>query len=225
MNHVDLSSVRLAVGAHDSGDAEVCLLEEVSRYVQEPFSDHPRCVSEILGAYGRRFNDLLDEENRQRLVPFIPRLVGTRDDGKDEHRALILRDWLLHVAAPRWLERAGLQAEADELRQIDTSSRQAVIDAYHKIDRIRTKAWEARRQAYARLRTALKESATAAAAAAAAATAATAAAATAAAAAAAATTAAAAAAATTAAAAAATAAGVRARGRVELQRGHRHDRR
>ena len=55
----------------------VCLLEAVSYIAGEEFSDHPQCVSPVLGAYGRRLNDWLADEDRQKLKPFIPQMIGT----------------------------------------------------------------------------------------------------------------------------------------------------
>jgi hypothetical protein len=55
----------------------MCLLEAAAYVAGEPWSDSPECVSPVLAAFGRSWNDALDDENRQMLKPFIPRLVGT----------------------------------------------------------------------------------------------------------------------------------------------------
>ena len=44
----------------------------------ERFSDQPRCVDPVLAAYMRAFNDRLGHRDRQRLVPYAARAVGTR---------------------------------------------------------------------------------------------------------------------------------------------------
>ena len=44
----------------------------------ERFSDRPRCVDPVLAAYLRAFNDRLGHRDRQRLVPYAARVVGTR---------------------------------------------------------------------------------------------------------------------------------------------------
>ena len=44
----------------------------------ERFSDRPRCVDPVLAAYMRAFNDRLDHRDRQRLLPYAARAVGTR---------------------------------------------------------------------------------------------------------------------------------------------------
>ena len=44
----------------------------------ERFSDRPRCVDPVIAAYLRSFNDRLGHRDRQRLVPYAARVVGTR---------------------------------------------------------------------------------------------------------------------------------------------------
>lgn len=44
----------------------------------ERFSDSPRCVDPVIAAYLRAFNDRLSHRDRQRLVPYAARVVGTR---------------------------------------------------------------------------------------------------------------------------------------------------
>ena len=44
----------------------------------ERFSDRPRCVDPVIAAFMRAFNDRLSHRDRQRLVPYASRAVGTR---------------------------------------------------------------------------------------------------------------------------------------------------
>lgn len=124
MNHVDLTKIRLHSGGHTSIESGACLMEAVAYFAHEPWSDHPKCVSPVLGAFGRSWNDALDDETRQRLVPYIPRFVGT-NDGHDDERIWMLRDWLVRTAAPAYLRAAGLTAEADKLAALPPIARAA----------------------------------------------------------------------------------------------------
>lgn len=54
-----------------------CLLDAVSWMEYGKLGDHPACVCITLAAVGRSLNDMLPDGRRQRLVPYIPRLVGT----------------------------------------------------------------------------------------------------------------------------------------------------
>lgn len=56
--------VTLDKGAHDDPDDGLCLLEAVAYVTNEPHSDHPKCVSIVLGEFGRQLNDVLDDEQR-----------------------------------------------------------------------------------------------------------------------------------------------------------------
>src|SRR6266511_4273928 len=114
-SHLDLSTIHLEKGAHETRDSGVCLLEAVAWFAGREHSDHPPCVSPVLGTFGRAWNDALDDTTRQRLIPYIPRMVGTAGDGADEARAWILTDWLVRVCAPAFLRTAGLTEQAQQL--------------------------------------------------------------------------------------------------------------
>jgi len=114
-SHLDLSTIHLEKGAHETRDSGVCLLEAVAWFAGREHSDHPPCVSPVLGTFGRAWNDALDDTTRQRLIPYIPRMVGTAGDGADELRAWMLTDWLARVFAPAFLHAAGFAKQAHEL--------------------------------------------------------------------------------------------------------------
>jgi hypothetical protein len=116
VHHFDLSTITLAKGSHETRDAGMCLLEAVAWWAEETHGDHPACVSPVLGGFGRNLNDLLPQDKRQQLVPLIPLLPGTADDGLDEPRRFLALDWLIRTYTPAWLDLAGLGAEAAALR-------------------------------------------------------------------------------------------------------------
>lgn len=113
---IDLDNITLAKGSHSNPEAGMCLLEAVAYVRGVEFTDHPPCVSRVLGAFGRSLNDRLPADKRQLLVPLIPRLIGTADDREaDRIRGMMATDWAVRTAAPTWLRLAGLEAEADSL--------------------------------------------------------------------------------------------------------------
>jgi hypothetical protein len=83
----------------------------------EPWSDRPQCVSPVLAAFGRAWNDgMRSDEERASLKQYIPRLIGTAGDkALDEKRAWMATDWLVRVHTPAWLRLAGLTERADKL--------------------------------------------------------------------------------------------------------------
>jgi len=121
---LDLNALRLGSGSHDQPDefdptaGQACLLEAAAWMAGEPWSDHPQCVSPVLGAFGRGLNDVLPDDKRQQLRPLIPSLIGTADDGLDETRSYMALDWLIRTYTPAWLDLAGLTAEATALRDL-----------------------------------------------------------------------------------------------------------
>lgn len=73
---IDLEALVLQSGKHVSFKEGACVKEAVAYVAGEKFSDHPQCVCPILGMFMRSWNDSLDDVTRQRLKPYIPRLVG-----------------------------------------------------------------------------------------------------------------------------------------------------
>jgi len=112
-------STLLTTGAHDSPEQGMCMLEMAAYIAGEEFSDHPHCVCPTLAAFGRRWNDALDDQTRQRLKPYIPRMIGTRGDGNTERRGWICLDWLIRECTPAWLDLIeSLKPKAQTLRAL-----------------------------------------------------------------------------------------------------------
>jgi hypothetical protein len=105
----------LAYGTHASAQDGRCAMEWVSYLAGEPHSDQPICVSPALRATCIALNDGLDQAPRQRLRPYLPRTIGTADDGLDTQRGWMAMDWLARVYTPAWLHLAGLTEHADRL--------------------------------------------------------------------------------------------------------------
>jgi hypothetical protein len=115
-HHIELADIKLETGPHSEGSGQGCLLEWVSIFAGVDYGDSPSCTSPVLGAFGRSFNDGLDDVTRQRLVPFIPRLVGTSGDkAADEVRGWMATDWLVRTFTVAWLRKAGLTDRAGEV--------------------------------------------------------------------------------------------------------------
>lgn len=112
-----LDEIRLDHGGHDSFDEGHCSTELVSWLADEPFSASPKCLSPVLRYFLQRLNDGLPDDKRQLLKPYLPRTIGTAGDGQDEARARLAADWVIHTALPGWLELAGANETAAELRE------------------------------------------------------------------------------------------------------------
>ncbi len=86
MKHVPLDDVVLTSGGHTRREDGTCLMEAVAYYAGEAHSDHPKCVCPVLTEIGMGLNDTLPDEKRVRLLQYVPKLVGTDDDGMSEAR-------------------------------------------------------------------------------------------------------------------------------------------
>jgi hypothetical protein len=114
-----LDRLELAKGAHPDANGAACVMEAVSYIAREPWSDHPACASPIITGFLARWQDAMDDADRQMLKPFIPRMVGTRTTWEDEQtRAWMLTDWLARECAPAWMRLAGLTAQAEVLESL-----------------------------------------------------------------------------------------------------------
>jgi hypothetical protein len=109
----------LSAGKHDKPEDGMCVMEMASYLAREPWSDAPACVSPVIAAFCRSWNDALDEETRQRLKPYAFKVVGTNTGADDdETRAWMATDWLCRVQAPAWLRLAKLDDHARALEAL-----------------------------------------------------------------------------------------------------------
>lgn len=115
---LEVDSIHLDRGAHESPEEGLCLLEAVAYIAGQAHTDHPPCVSRLLGSFGRALNDELPDDKRQRLVSLVTLLPGTAGDGHDPERRLLAVNWLIHTCAPAWLRRAGLDEEAQQVQAL-----------------------------------------------------------------------------------------------------------
>jgi hypothetical protein len=138
---IDLDTLVLARGAHKSPEHGMCVMEAAAYFAGEPHSDRPKCVSQVIGAFLRSWNDSLDKETRQRLKPYIPRVIGTATGKRDdEKRAWMATDWLVRECAPAFLRCAGLTEHAETLESL------AALTTAKRAEKARPKiaaAWDA----------------------------------------------------------------------------------
>ena len=89
---LDLEVLELKSGSHGDREQGVCLMEAVAWFNNEKHSDHPQCACPVLTSFGIGLNDRFDAEYRQKLKPFIPRLVGSRNPALERRRGEFLLD-------------------------------------------------------------------------------------------------------------------------------------
>lgn len=79
LNFEDLFKFELSVGAHRSPQTGLCAMEAVAWLEGEPHTDSPRCVDPVISMFVLEINDRANSQDRQRLIPYLPRLVGTAE--------------------------------------------------------------------------------------------------------------------------------------------------
>ena len=125
----DLDLLVLAHGSHSSRAQGVCLQEAVAWFAGEKHSDHPACTDSVVAAYARRLNDVMPDEQRQRLRPFIPLLAGTSNGCPPATRAILCADKAVRVFAVSALNAAGFDHWADQLAALDPITDGRAADA------------------------------------------------------------------------------------------------
>lgn len=89
--------IKLVRGAGDRRRGQLCLMSFVALLGGEEHTDDPRTASTMIRRYGITINDEMPADIRQRLKPFAPRILGTRD-GNDRARAqMLLEAWHTEV--------------------------------------------------------------------------------------------------------------------------------
>jgi len=111
-----LDGTSLGHGAHPSRAAGMCAMEFVSYIAGEPHSYDPACVSPLLTGFTIRLNDHMNESVRQRLKPFLPRLVGT-NTGEERRRFEAMARTAVTVLVAPMLADQGATGLAKALRR------------------------------------------------------------------------------------------------------------
>ncbi len=149
-HHIDIDTVTLARGAHGDSKSpgEWCVMEAAAYFAHEPWSDHPKCVSPVIGAFLRRWNDDLDDEGRQKLVPYIAKVVGTNTgQADDERRGWMVTDWMVRTYLPAWLRLAKLEDQAAAVEAlpelVDPATWQGMETTIGRVRKDAAAAWDA----------------------------------------------------------------------------------
>jgi hypothetical protein len=94
MPELSHQTVRLSRGRHATPAHGMCVMELASVLAGERFGDHPHSVSPVIGGLLRHYNDAVDGERRQALIPYAALVVGTRASGDVEReRARRCVEW------------------------------------------------------------------------------------------------------------------------------------
>jgi hypothetical protein len=111
--------IKLLAGSHRNPQNGSCVMEVVSYIAGEKYSDHPECACPLITTFAIAVNDRMDDAARQRLLPFVLRIAGSKSTNKiEQQRRYMLADYAVRVFAPMALESANLLAEAKTLKAL-----------------------------------------------------------------------------------------------------------
>lgn len=159
VNPVNLDEIVLFRSGHSPDQPEKCFNEWATYIAGEPHSASPHCVDPVISQIAMRLNDRWSDEDRQKLKPYLLKVLGTRADKETERRrAYMALDWSARVAMPLWLRTAGLEADARLLEAlapvVDNASASAAASTLRDV---RDRTWSARRAAWDGLRETVRE--------------------------------------------------------------------
>lgn len=118
-----LEELWLEAGTHRDPEQGMCAMEAVSWIMGEDHNDHPATVSPIIRHIVVYLNDALPDIDRQRLKPYLPRLIGTAWDGHEGDRARIelLHQDIFRCASPDVVAEVGF-AMLDQMLALSEDS-------------------------------------------------------------------------------------------------------
>jgi len=116
-----LPALTLSTGSHPTRAAGVCAMEAVAWLAGEPHTHAPTCVDSDIVNFVIAINDWWSDANRQRLIPYLPRLLGTARDNDHPAREqcyYLLLDWYARVSVPARLDKEGKHEMAAIMRAL-----------------------------------------------------------------------------------------------------------
>ena len=116
-----LFAITLTTGSHPTRAAGVCAMEAVAWLAGEPHTHAPTCVDSDIVDFVIAINDGWSDANRQRLIPYLPRLLGTargNDHPAREQWNYLLLDWHARVSVPARLDQKGKHEMAAAMRSL-----------------------------------------------------------------------------------------------------------
>lgn len=134
----DVRAISFQPGRHASPAEGICAMELVALLAGLPFSDNPSCTSPVIASFVRGLNDNMPAVTRNRLRPFVPRLIGTVAPHLEEARTRLLAVAAVNRIAAAALRAHGFRHHANYLAQLDTLG-----EAAEAADRISRRLFEA----------------------------------------------------------------------------------
>lgn len=118
----DLKKVRLEEGCHARRETGVCAMEAVAWLAGEKHSDTPKCTSKVLSAFVQNLNDYSNDKDRQKLKPYLTKLLNTAGPEELELQRLYAGTTLLFTAVAKRRKSKALR-EALPITSLETAAK------------------------------------------------------------------------------------------------------
>ena len=109
-----LEGMILSDKTHIHPNDGMCAMELVSWLMMERFSDNPACVSWVCREVFQILNDGMPQKARNRLLPYLPRIVGTSSDKNDDKREDFLIWFLIRDVIPENMKKFAYSRKSKE---------------------------------------------------------------------------------------------------------------
>lgn len=107
-------------GKHGSAADGLCAMEVVSFLAGGPQADQPRCACPIISGFVRHINDNMPEDHRQKLLPYLPRLIDSLSEDHEQARHEYFAWQTVRVFAPAAFRAQGYRRYARLLENAKT---------------------------------------------------------------------------------------------------------
>jgi hypothetical protein len=112
--------LKLSRGRHADPSEGACLMELASLLAGEPWSDHPVCVHPVLAAVARGVNDKIGDDERARLAPLVPYMIGTATKDPRRSARLVLLCARVALARPDIRDHVDICCQMEAARRLAT---------------------------------------------------------------------------------------------------------
>ena len=116
----------LRAGHSDTPDGGACAMDAINWLVHGKHGAAPECACPTIASYVITGNDAMPSDVRQRLMPYLHRIAGSRSLDRQPARAEILYLASIRVFLPIMLDACVLPKYAEQLRALTTVTQQQV---------------------------------------------------------------------------------------------------
>ena len=129
IGNLELEQFKLASGFSENNETEKCAMALASELGGYGHTDKTPCASPCIRTWVIRANDWATDDERQDLLPYVLRVLGTKAPELEQQRAFICVDYAARKFVPIALRVRGFEDWARILEALDPVTNKATFDA------------------------------------------------------------------------------------------------